>query len=139
MSHEYFCQSTVSFPKTGDLVKAASKISTAKRLSPEEAADRRARGLQHTHYRGCTSVIEYKESGHTLIPQSAFSLRLWSTHREISANLELYIRPLTGTIFARRGVLAPGFLDGCHNEIQSAVWSTLPSRTNINQHHFEYE
>lgn len=139
IAHDELCQSTVSYTKTGDIFTAACKLAAAKRFTPAEAAERRLRSVDNPFFTGSLSIIEYKESGHTLMPQSAFSLPLWSTHKEIAANIQLYIRPLTGSILSEHGLMAAGFLNGCHDEIQSAVWTTFPSWPNINQHHFQYE
>ena len=99
---------------------------------------RRAQGKGQTFYRGCPSIIDFRGRGHTLIPESAFSIPLWGTHKEIMLNVELYIRNLTGSICARKGVLAKNFLDGCHDEIISAIWSSYDDWPNINQHHFKF-
>lgn len=68
-----------------------------------------------------------------MLPETAFYLLIWTTHKEIAVNIELYIRQLMGSIAARRGAL-----ENCHEDIEGACWARIHSWPQINEQQFRF-
>jgi hypothetical protein len=139
LDHGIYVQSSVSTTKSNDIYNTACALAQSRRLTPHEFHHRLVRGERPIHFVGCSSIVEFAEAGHSLLPHTAFGLPLRSTSYKISVNIELYVRQLMDAVRSREGVMASSFLEGCEHEIQSALWATLPQWPNPNQQSFRYD